>query len=738
MTEKKKEKPWCRIPYHLFLAAAAAVCVLCFYGLARSSSRHAADSGTELNRLYLREMTAQIISHFNTGLDARFALLRTVADSADQGDLEDEDSLTAFLKRAERDTEFGFLAFVDDQGMYYSKDGVRPAASRLSFLADLLEGESGLISYNEALLNENMIVMGTQIEPLTYGDQTFIAILGGFDSEAFSANLALQNDEAETYASIVSGQGSFIVYNTYNAELPKGSNIFSKMNAYAEFGEGYSLEQMKADFTAGRPGMTVFTATDRLQCMYYSPVEGTDWFILLEIPYDVIDAMISNLTGRLYRNSLLALCVILLVLSVLFLVYAANMRQHARELMAANAEAQNARQQAEDASRAKSEFLGRMSHELRTPMNGIIGMTTIARNNLEDPARVEDCLKKVFLSSRHMLALVNDVLDMSKIESGRLELKYEHFDVRDFLENLDAIYRHLAQERGLRFETVLEGEVDSQLNGDSLHVNQILSNLLANALRFTDHGGITLRVAAGEREEERLWLRFDVEDTGVGIRQENLQKIFLPFEQANSGIAVQYGGTGLGLSVVKRYTELMGGSVEVKSVFGQGSTFSVCIPFGLVEGSHPLVWGEEKEEAGEEESVSYDFSGKNILLAEDNELNREIAVELLGEMTGANMVSAEDGLQAVEIFKSSEPGYFDMILMDLQMPNMDGFEAARTIRAMDRDDAGTVPILAVTANAFAEDARKCFEAGMDAHISKPLEISAVYAAIQEILSRRKG
>ncbi len=733
MNEQKKS----RLLYFLLTFLVFAVCAGCFVWLIGSSEQITLSSGEEINRMYLREMTAQIDSHFDTGLNARFSALHTIADSVNDDDLESRETLTAFLQRAQEHNDFHFLAFLDENALYYSVDGIRPAASRLSFLADLLQGKSNQISYNEALLNENMILLGVTIDPIAYGENTFIAMLAGLTNESFSSHMALQSTETQTCASIVTQKGSFIIHNTFNDDLPLGTNVLTKLETYATFNEEYSLEQVRSDFEARSSGMTIFYAGSHLQCMYYAPIEGTDWFMLLQVPYDVIDELVSAQTHQLNGNAIIVLVVILISISVLFLVYFLNLQRHARALVQANEVAVSAQARAEKASRAKSEFLSRMSHEIRTPMNGIIGMSTIARQNLNDPVKVEDCLKKVSLSSKHLLALINDVLDMSKIESGKLEMKFEQFDLHLFLESLVSVYKTQAESKGLAFETVLTGRVDNLLIGDSLRLNQILSNLLSNAIKFTSAGKITLHVAEAERKDGRLWLLFEVSDTGVGIKEENFDKIFEAFEQEHSDVAHKFGGTGLGLSIVKRFSEMMGGGVKLKSVFGEGSTFSVRIPFPTVEGASPIVWNESlvTSDSGLAET-KYDFQSKRILLAEDNELNREIAVELLGMETGAEIVEAEDGRRAVELFEQSAPGYFDLILMDIQMPHMDGYAATRAIRAMDRQDAKTIPILAMTANAFAEDAEKSRLAGMDAHIPKPLEISTVYATLNEILHRK--
>lgn len=439
-----------------------------------------------------------------------------------------------------------------------------------------------------------------------------------------------------------------------------------------------------------------------------------------------------SLTDFIYANPLQFMFIVMFVLSVLFtaLLLAIGARMKATVI-------QGNLKRAEAANLAKSEFLSRMSHEIRTPMNGIVDMSTIAMQNIDNTDKIKDCLEKVIMSSKHLLALINDVLDMSKIESGKVELRHESFNFRAFLQDFENLYGEQAKSKGISYETVLASDLEVQIIGDSLRLNQVLSNLLSNALKFTPAKGIIkLRVSKTGEDQENVYLRFEVIDTGCGIAEENYDKIFESFEQENVDVTYKYGGTGLGLSIVKRFTQLMGGSIHVTSVQGSGSTFTVDLPFGKVKESGELARFSDingrDDLAKDCYVIDYDFKGKRILLVEDNELNREIAEELIGA-TGASVESAEDGVQAVEKFKESAEGYYDLILMDVQMPHMDGYEATRCIRALGRSDAQKVPIFAMTANAFAEDVQKSREAGMNAHISKPLDIRAVYKQMNRYL-----
>ncbi|WP_242846334.1 hybrid sensor histidine kinase/response regulator [Anaeromassilibacillus senegalensis] len=394
---------------------------------------------------------------------------------------------------------------------------------------------------------------------------------------------------------------------------------------------------------------------------------------------------------------------------------------------------ENALALAEEANRAKSDFLSAMSHDIRTPMNAIMGMTTLARAHLDNRERVEDCLRKISVSSRHLLSLVNDILDMSKIEQSKVPLNHMPVDLPDLIEQLTAIIEPQAQETGLHFTARTAQVSHRSFLGDALRINQILINLLSNAVKFTPEGGRVDFLAEEIPPVRNGWIRyrFTIRDTGIGMVPEFLEHVFSPFARGRA--AAQVEGTGLGLSITKGLVELMGGTISVESQVGRGSTFRVELecedaPRGTVQA----------DMSGTEPSSTVKrnlLAGRTFLVVEDNAINAEILCELLS-LEGAQAVVRTDGTQAVHAVQTMSPNSYDAILMDIQMPKMNGYEAARAIRKLDRNDAAAIPIIAMTANAFAEDIQSALDAGMDAHVAKPIDMNVLRAALDKVLQKR--
>jgi signal transduction histidine kinase/CheY-like chemotaxis protein len=414
--------------------------------------------------------------------------------------------------------------------------------------------------------------------------------------------------------------------------------------------------------------------------------------------------------------------VALLVGMLCFVLFTLNRRR--KEAVILEAKVEERTKDAVEASKAKGEFLARMSHEIRTPLNAIIGMTHIARN-AADPVKKDRSLDEITVASDHLLGILNDVLDMSKIESGKFLLAEEPFGFHAAMNEVSQIIRQRAEEEDILFE---ENTADLPLmtvQGDKLRLKQVLINLLGNAMKFTPRGGhVTFTVDTVNRES-RLEACFSVTDDGIGMSDEQTKKLFHAFEQADSSIAVRFGGTGLGLSISQNLVGLMGGEIEVESESGVGSTFRFSVRLPILAAN---------EDAGQEQDGLGDLhlAGKHLLLAEDIEINRTILNELLAE-TEIEIENAVDGADALDKFKASPAGYFDLIFMDVQMPNMDGYEATRRIRSLNRPDAATVPIVAMTANAYREDIERAKESGMNEHLAKPIDMAAVMNVLKNYI-----
>ncbi len=399
-----------------------------------------------------------------------------------------------------------------------------------------------------------------------------------------------------------------------------------------------------------------------------------------------------------------------------------------------NRNLQEALDAAQSANEAKSNFLSNMSHDIRTPMNAIVGFSVLLEKDADQPDKVREYTRKISASSHHLLSLINDVLDMSKIESGKTSLSVECFSLPDLLENLNIILTPQAQTKNQCFTIRMEGNPPQQILGDQLRLNQILINLLSNAIKYTPNGG-TISFVIRELPRpapQYVKLQFEVTDNGIGMSRDFQEQIFSPFSREINSVTNTVQGTGLGMAITKNLVDLMGGIIRLKSQPGKGSTFTVELSFALpeTEENNP---GEQAEPVLE--TPNRVMEGLRFLVAEDNGLNAEILTEML-HMEGASCDLAVNGLETVTMFQKSEPGYYDMILMDVQMPVMNGYEATREIRACNHPEAMTIPIVAMTANTFAEDIRNTFDAGMDGHLAKPIDMNAVRDLIGRLIGQK--
>ena len=406
---------------------------------------------------------------------------------------------------------------------------------------------------------------------------------------------------------------------------------------------------------------------------------------------------------------------------------------------------QEALDKAEYANKAKTSFLSNMSHEIRTPMNAIIGLDNIA---LSDPGltpQAREHLEKIGASARHLLGIINDILDMSRIESGRMELRDEEFSFREFLDHINVMVGGQCADKGLTYECRIIGKTEDYYIGDETKLKQVLINILGNAVKFTPaSGSVTFTVEQTTGFEDYRSLRFTVSDTGIGMSKEYIPKIFEAFSQETEGTSNKLGSTGLGMAITKSIVSMMNGDIAVESEKGVGSTFIVTV---TLKGSdhqereerEPALPDEPNAAAHEEQdgAAATELAGRNVLVVEDMELNAEILMDLL-EMEDVRSEHAENGQLAVEMFSEHPAGYYDAILMDVRMPVMNGLEATRAIRALDRQDAKRIPIIAMTANAFDEDVQQTLQAGMNAHLSKPVEPEHLYRTLCELIGETEN
>ena len=541
-------------------------------------------------------------------------------------------------------------------------------------------------------------------------------------SEVFLADTYKKNAQIMVFER---GTGDILI-DSWNDSLGNIADMTEKRGA-----RGFDWAEVRSGFLNGETGNGAFHSENSRENIYlsYAAVPYSDWEIILFAP-----GMLCMRHANISRQETFRAVGMILIAFLLFLWgIIINERRRQQVMVQREIELKEALDREKQASAAKSEFLSRMSHDIRTPLNGIIGCLDIAEMPQTTPAQLAENRKKARVAASHLLSLINDVLNMSKLEDGKVELAHEAFDIRSLADDILTLTENRAAEAGI---TVVHQDCTVNIPypyvyGSPLHVRQIFVNIIGNAIKYNKPGGtVSAKIEYKEKQGNRVWYSCTVRDTGIGISKDFLEHLFEPFAQEKIDARSVYHGTGLGMAITKALVDQMQGTIAVESEEGKGSVFTVTLPFEIAESTAV----EKLVKTAETESIEDALNGIHILLAEDNELNREIATTLL-EARGAVVTQAVDGEKALAAFREAPEGTFDVILMDLMMPVMNGLETAKAIRQLPCADAGEIPIIALTANAFAEDEQKCLAAGMNAHLAKPMDAKKVCAMIRKLMEQ---
>ena len=691
----------------------------------------------------MREVTTQLFSGLEDVINNQW---RSTSEQCRTLQKDKPKTMKEFLAFMEEQVYLGDLeaiqcnvVAVDSTGVYYSQAGQQgllserkyliSAPDRVSYVSNSLISDETRMVFLQRLEEPITLQNGEKTVTLTYYgiSQNMEELNPYFECKAYDGNNSVY---------VVDGDGLRLFSSSSSSALLKGFNIYNILDSM-EYLHGSTFAEARADLDSSGIGYSnaVIDGTEVYYALYR--MDSAQWTLIFLVPsrYVATNTVdLVNMTIRLVMFFALGL-VVVCAAAIYWLLRTQQRaaleveRRNRERLEKMNGKLAQAVEVAEKATRAKSDFLANMSHDIRTPMNAIVGITNLMSREPELSDRLRTYISKVQLSSRHLLSLINDVLDMSKIESSEVTLNVEPVDLRELVGQVDSIIRPQANEQGQDFR-IRTDVAHEYLLGDSVRLRQVLLNLLSNAVKYTPQGG-QIRFELRElpcAEENCASYRITVEDNGYGMTREFLEKIFDPFTRAENSMTNKIQGTGLGLAITKNIVDLMGGTIAVRSEPGKGSRFDVELTLEINENAKSLPTGEAVPELG-----GSSLKGMRFLCAEDNDLNAEI-LEAILEAEGASCAIYANGKLLVDAFETVRPGDYDAILMDVQMPVMNGLEATRAIRLSPNPLGGTIPIIAMTANAFTEDIRRCLEAGMDAHVSKPLDVSVLERTLQAVLS----
>lgn len=830
-------------------------CILVFIMLAVFMTGRTDRAIQDLSQIYLAEINEQVQQKFRTTIDLRLEQVEgTIQRTPPDSELSEEE-IRKELQISAEVRGFDWLAFCMGDGAVDTICGKEVEIEREKLQENLDQGDY-IIVWGTQSQDKRMLVFGIHAQYRLENGEQSAALIAAIPMEDMAKVLFENKGDSKVTSHLIDYNGNFIIR---NGDAFRES-YFERLLAMVDSSQGKTVDdyirEIQASMDAGEDYIaTVSTENESsyLSCTKLSL--DTDWYLINVIPATVFGDVVNDLDKMRSIVMLASVIVILLIISYIFYRYYEQTRAQVKML-------EESREEARSASAAKSEFLASMSHDIRTPMNAIIGMTEIARKNVEDRDRIEECLGKIMLSSKHLLGLINDVLDMSKIESGKMTLNMMPVSLRDTMDDIVNIIRPQVRSREEHFDVYIRNIISENVICDGVRLNQVLLNLVSNAVKFTMEGGkidIYMNQEPSERGDNYVRTHFKVEDNGIGMSEDFLKRIFDTFAREETGAARNIAGTGLGMSITKSIIDMMGGTIEIQSELGKGSSFHVVLDlekadedgrhmtlpswkilvvdddemlclsavsnleemgvtaewtlygddairrvkeqydngagydFVLVDWKMPNMNGieivrairksldkkvpiflmsaydwtdiegglapedevegfiskplfkstlyaklnhymdKEEGEADEQDEPAVDFGGKHILMSEDIDLNWEVAYEILSEF-GLIIDRAVNGKECVEMFEKTEPGYYDAVLMDIRMPVMNGYDATMAIRALDRPDKN-LPIIAMTADAFSDDAQHCLECGMDAHVAKPIDIQECIRILSKYLNR---
>ena len=698
----------------------------------------------------------QIQQTYDLQVNGYYSRLRMLEDFLTQEGVRsiELDRNKKFFEAWQKESE-STLIFLQENGKAITTDGTKLRVDMPSkLLLDLRNGYNigKLVSLDYNQKKKDGYLVAIPCQEYTIKGETYTAIGTLYDHSKLDSMLSVKSYNGNAYLFMLDNDGNITYTNQKEDKFFRNYFLLKHLKGdQAITEEEADSLQKKLD---GREQGVELVESDKPYYLGYCPIENNNTMLICIVEKSVVDNVLRDYQKTIVFETILMAGFILLLFAGLF--YSISRRslaeqkaeyekrnneiqtQAMKEMEESNKKLKKAKnittealQTAENANKAKTDFLSNMSHDIRTPMNAIIGMTSLIRHDAGNKAKVIEYADKIDISSQHLLGIINDVLDMSKIEAGKTVFKYTDFSILDFITELNAIFHSQIDEKNQTLTIIKENIRHEWVNGDQVHLMQIFSNLVSNAVKYTQEGGkIQFLVEECETKSSvYAKYRFLVSDNGMGMSADFKDTIFDAFTRAESSMTNKIQGTGLGMAITKNLVEAMGGTIDVESELSQGSCFEVLIDLRIAEDR----FVSSAEQVEKDEPAGNVLKGMRFLCAEDNELNAEILMELL-KIEGAECTICENGKRVLEAFEQSVPGDYDMILMDVQMPVMNGYEATKAIRRSSHELAKTIPIIAMTANAFSEDIQHSLAAGMNAHDSKPVEMKVLEKTIRSIKS----